>query len=125
MGTLSITQTISGTLDEAISKTFKTSVPCSAGADFTHGIGPAWTSVASTAGYSPHQTIILFNSGSTDALYRVFDSTTYARGTLPAGRGMVIHLSDILAHGNATTNTPKVLALWAASATTVRVITIY
>ena len=125
MGTLAITQTIAGTLDEPLSKTFKTSIPCSHGADFTHDIGPSWVSVASTAGYAPYQTVVVANTGSVSALYRVFDGTNYARGTLPAGRAVVIHLSHNLAHGAPTTNTTKVLSVWSASSTTVRVITIY
>ena len=125
MGQLTITQTIAGTLDEAISRTFKTSLPCSNGMDITNTIGAAWTIVATTNNFTPHQTIILYNSGAVDALYRVYDVTNYGRGSLPAGRGIVIHLSTILAHGGATTNTPKVLSVWAATSTSIRVITLY
>jgi hypothetical protein len=125
MGQLTITQTIAGTLDEAISKTFKTSIPCSSGSDFTHTIGATWTGIASTSQFSTYQTIVLLNTGSFDALYRVYDGTNYARGTLPAGRGIVIHLSSLLAHGGATTNTNKTLAVWASASTSIRVITLY
>lgn len=123
MGKFTITQTIAGTLDEAVSHTFTTSGSASQGTDITQDVAAAWVNVVDT-NTAMNQMIILVNTGAVAAKYRVDDGTNYARFDLPVGGIVVLPLSNYLPHG-ATLSVSKRLALWAASATTVRVITIY
>lgn len=123
MGKFTITQTIAGTLDEAVSQTFTTNGSCSQGTDITQNVTAAWIDVVDTASANA-QTVVLMNTGSVAAKYRVDDGTNYARFDLPAGLGVVIPLSSYTPHG-APLGVSKRLALWAASATTVRVVTLY
>lgn len=123
MGKFTITHTIAGTLDEAVSYTFTTNGACSQASDILQNVAAAWIDVADTS-TANNQTIILINTGAVAARYRVDDGTNYARFDLPAGMHAVVPLSLYLPHG-APLYASKRLALWAASATTVRVVTLF
>lgn len=120
MGQLTITQTVAGTLSEATSHTFRTTVGVSVGTDITQDVTSTWIDVAGNL-VNLNMWAILYNSGSNPARYRVTDGTNFARFDLPAGRGAVVQLANILDHG-VSLKQGKTLAVWSALGTTVRVL---